>query len=65
MEALSEACEKGSAEAKRAGKERRAGVLKMAVPSSKLRRAIERPLTGADRGKSPQRAPCQLSWPPG
>ena len=63
--ALSEVCEKGSAEAKRAGKERRAGVLKVAEPSSKLRRAMERPLTGADDRNSPQSAPRRVLRPLG
>ena len=51
------ACERRSANAKRAGKERRAGVLKVEEPSSKLRRALERPLTGAGDEKRQQNAP--------
>ena len=42
-----QACERRSADAKRAGKEWRAGVLKVAEPSGYLRRAMGRPLTGA------------------
>ena len=55
--ALSEACERGSAEAMRAGKVCREGVLKVAGPSSKLRRAMGRRLTGADDGQSHPKAP--------
>ena len=43
-----QACERRSADAKRAGKEWRAGVLKVAEPSGYLRRAMELRLTGAD-----------------
>ena len=43
-----QACETRSADAKRAGKEWRAGVLKVAEPSGYLRRAMELRLTGAD-----------------
>ena len=43
-----QACETRSADAKRAGKEWRAGVLKVAEPSGYLRRALELRLTGAD-----------------
>ena len=46
--ALSEACERGPAEAMREGKERQPGVRKVAEPSGKLRRAVGRRLTGAD-----------------
>ena len=44
------ACEKGSAEAMRAGQVCQEGVLKVAEPSSKLRRALGRRVTGADDG---------------
>ena len=44
------ACDRGSAEAMRAGQVCREGVLKVAEPSSKLRRAMGRRLTGADDG---------------
>ena len=43
-----QACETRSADAKRAGKEWRAGVVKVAEPSGYLRRAMELRLTGAD-----------------
>ena len=42
------ACERGSAEAMREGQVCWEGVLKVAVPSSELRRAMERRLTDAD-----------------
>ena len=45
------ACERGSAEAMREGQVCREGVLKVAEPSSELRRAMGRRLTGADDGK--------------
>ena len=60
-----QACERRSADAKRAGKEWRAGVLKVAEPSSELRRAMERPLTGADDRNSPQSAPRRVLRPLG
>ena len=50
--ALSEACERGSAKAMREGKVCREGVLKVAVPSGKLRRAMGRRLTGTGHGQS-------------
>ena len=59
------ACERGSAEAMREGKVCREGVLKVAEPSSELRRAMGRRLTGADDGKSHPQAPRSLSRPPG
>lgn len=40
-------------------------VLMVAGPSSKLRRAMERPLTGAGHGQSPQSAPRRVPRPPG
>ena len=63
--ALSEACEKGSAEAMREGKVCQAGILKVAEPSSELRRALERPITGAGHGKSLPCAPRSLLRRPG
>ena len=60
-----QACKRGPADVKWAGKERRAGVLKVAEPSSKLRRAMERPLTGADDRNSPQSAPRRVLRPLG
>ena len=51
------ACERGSAEAMRAGKACRERVLNVAEPSSELRRAMGRRLTGADRGQSHPNAP--------
>ena len=51
------ACERGSAEAMREGQVCREGVLKVAEPSSELRRAMGRRLTGADDGKIHPQAP--------
>ena len=45
------ACERGSAEAMRESQVCRDGVLNVAVPSSELRRAMGRRLTGADDGR--------------
>ena len=59
------ACERGSAEAMRAGQVCRESVLKVAEPSSKLRRAMGRRLTGADDGKIHPQAPRSLSRPSG
>ena len=59
------ACERGSAEAMRAGQVCRESVLKVAEPSSELRRAMGRRLTGADDGKIHPQAPRSLSRPPG
>jgi len=59
------ACERGSAEAMREGQVCREGVLKVAVPSSELRRAMGRRLTGADDGKIHPQAPRSRTSPPG
>ena len=59
------ACERGSAEAMRESQVCREGVLKVAEPSSELRRAMGRRLTGADDGKNHPKAPRSLSRPPG
>ena len=59
------ACERGSAEAMRAGQVCREGVLKVAEPSSKLRRALGRRLTGADDGRIHPKAPRSRTRPPG
>jgi hypothetical protein len=63
--ALSEVCERGSAEAMREGQVCQEGVVKVAVPSSELRRAMGRRLTGADDGNNHPQAPRSLSRPPG
>ena len=59
------ACEKGSAEAMQEGQVCREGVLKAAVPSSELRRAMGRRLTGAADGRIHPKAPRSRTRPPG